>query len=368
MVWQTPRERAEDIKRRSARMLDLSMNSIRWERQTDLLEVFKSVGYAEEEKRPFWDLPGHGKKYDDCGEIKAKGCDHVKDHPNGKVFGRYYARNCRRKQCPVCFEGWAGAEAERALIRLASFVHDPKLIDQVILGFKRAMSKDPVPRALFHQALVADLEERLKARPRYRVVHFVLSPWLGIDVSTIVKFKAMKDKAYLIARESGISGGASVFHPYRLKCSSCGSAIPDYSKACPACGCTVFKWFWSPHFHVVGFGWLENTGLGYAQHGWVVKNLGVRKSVFATFQYLLSHAGVSSVGLHTVTWFGRLSYRALAHVPKVGSVLEICPYCGRPLRPLIWTHEDRGPPAVELSRVHPVLNDFDGESSDWRNI
>ena len=80
MVWMTPEERLRDFKARTSKMLDLSMNSIRWERQTGLMEIFKVVGYAEGEKRLIWQLPGHGRAYDDCGQVRLKGCDHVESH------------------------------------------------------------------------------------------------------------------------------------------------------------------------------------------------------------------------------------------------------------------------------------------------
>jgi len=364
-VWLTPAERIRDVKARSARMLDLSMNSIRWERQADLLEIFEAVGYAEGEKKPLFDLVGHGKAYLDCGKVKSKGCDHVKDHENGKVFGRYYKRSCRRKQCPICHEAWASAEAERALIRLATFVNGSEVIDKVLLGFRREMLKNPMPRVYFHRALVSELENRLSSS-HPRVVHFMLSPPQDVEVSSTSDFQHLKDRAYEIAKERGIRGGAMIFHPYRLKCSECGSTIDDYQKECPNCEKKSFEWFWGPHFHVVGFGWLDTVEIvdGYERDGWVVKGLGVRDSVFATFQYLLSHAGMSI--FHTTTWFGKLAYNVMHEVPKLGAVLEVCPYCFRILRPMIWTHEDRGPPVHVFSEDNPLLNEFEGEATDWR--
>jgi ribosomal protein S27AE len=135
-------------------------------------------------------------------------------------------------------------------------------------------------------------------------------------------------------------------------------------KACPKCGGSAFKWFWSPHFHIVGFGWLENISEGYARHGWIVKGLGVRKSVFWTFQYLLSHAGVSR--FHTTTWFGNMGYHAL-RVLRLPRLRELCPECGAEFRPLIWIGKEE-PPPFEYNEEDPSANDFLGSSSDWRNL
>jgi hypothetical protein len=168
-----------------------------------------------------------------------------------------------------------------------------------------------------------------------------------------------------------------VFHPYRLKCSSCGLAIPDYERTC-TCGSRDFSWFSSEHFHVVGWGW-NPEGLTeeiYKREGWVIKNCGVRNSVFWTFQYLLSHAGVSSF-CHTTTWFGSMGYRSklLRHVPKVGVIQELCPWCRGPLWPLLWIGgEDRGPPDLEESLLlaralkNPYATEFEGSSREWRRL
>jgi len=53
-----------------------------------------------------------------------------------------------------------------------------------------------------------------------------------------------------------------------------------------------------------------SIGETYHQNGWFVKYLGVRKSVFATFYYLLSHCGIRH-RIRSVSWFGDLSYSKL---------------------------------------------------------
>jgi hypothetical protein len=363
MVWLTREEHLEDLKRRQARMLDLSMNSIRWERQSELLEIFKAARYANEEKRLLWDLPGHGKAYVDCGQVRLKGCDHIQEHASGKVFGRLFKRSCRRKTCPTCSEGWAAAEAERALIRMSAFVVGNYELER--LTSRLVNENELFAKSVFHRKLVSELETLLHGRKRFKPVHFVLSPPQEIQDLSIGQFRKLRDLAYAIARESGIWGGAAVFHPYRLRCSRCGSTIPEYQKDCPNCHDSGKEWFWSPHFHIVGFGWLESTKEGYSRHHWVVKGLGVRESVFATFQYLLSHAGVSAV--HTTTWFGKLAYSKLPNVFVLPSISEICPFCRRFLLPLKWIGlED--PPPLEFSKNDPGANERLLEPSEWRSV
>jgi RNA polymerase subunit RPABC4/transcription elongation factor Spt4 len=283
------------------------------------------------------------------------------------VFGRYFRRNCRQKACPTCFEGWAAAESERALIRLASYVSGPVEVERLLL--KTKIEKRLKPKRIFHEVLTFHLEV-LANRKGMRAIHVVLSPPEGAIDETAQGYRKGRQLAYDIARYSGLKGGLCVFHPYRLRCSECGSKIDDYGKRCSNCGGQTFLWFWSPHFHFLGYGWIQNTVEGFERHGWVVINLGVRKSVFWTVQYLLSHAGVSGA-LHTVTWFGQLAYNVLGHVPVLGAVRELCPYCGRVLMPLQWIGgTDRGPPAVDVDALKkdPFLADFLADQSEWRVV
>lgn len=354
----------KDRQKAEARMLTLDDHAIRYQRQASLMEIYGKVGYAEKEKKALWDLVGHGNAYVDCGAIRAKGCDHVEDHQaHGKVFGRYYKRTCRRKSCPTCYESWASIEGERSVIRMASFLLGSAHTQSVIGTVKKQFATEP-PKIL-HIALVSELEEQIGEGNRLKPIHVVLSPDPGLISEDVESYLKARAKAYRIAKQSGIFGGALVFHPYRLKCHICGSAIPDYEKECPKCHVSEFRWYWSPHFHLVGFGWVHSTAEGYSEHGWIVKNLGVRKSIFWTFQYLLSHAGDSV--FHTVTWFGRLSYNVLRHVAQLGCVLEICPYCRRPLMSLEWIGLEE-PPPIEFDERDPYKNQFLGEITSWRHL
>ena len=150
-----------------------------------------------------------------------------------------------------------------------------------------------------------------------------------------------------------------VFHPVRLDSRRWGGG------GCPHSG---------PHFHVVGDGWLERAEVarGHARDGWVVKGLGVRRSVRETALYLLSHAGRADPPLtgnpaleqptggrspfEVVTWFGSLSYNRL----RVGRTPEPGVFCGvcRELVPvrewfeLTWCGS--GPPPEEPGVVEPA--------------
>ena len=81
---------------------------------------------------------------------------------------------------------------------------------------------------------------------------------------------------------------------------------------------------------MIGFGWVECVVENHQRNGWVVKNKGARESTFATFYYLLSHAGIKKHN-HSLTWFGDLSYSKLK-IEKEELESNLCPYCGAKLR------------------------------------
>ena len=152
---------------------------------------------------------------------------------------------------------------------------------------------------------------------KYRApIHVMFSPPEG----AYTNIKELRKTMYALSKTVGLYGGLSVFHPYR---------------------CDVGEWYWSPHFHTIGYGWISGTKEVYEEKGWIVKNLGVRKDVVRVVNYQLSHAGIRS-GQHTVTWFGELGYAKL----KVEKEPEEnnCPYCSAPLVLLQWEATDRGPP------------------------
>jgi len=173
---------------------------------------------------------------------------------------------------------------------------------------------------------------------KYRApIHVVFSPPPGSYTS----IKEIRKEMYGLSKIVGLFGGLSVFHPYR-----CGKG----------------SWEWSPHFHTVGYGWIENTETVYREKGWVVKNLGVRKDVMRVTNYLLSHAGIRQ-GQHTVTWFGALGYAKL----KVTLEPEDnnCPYCSAPLVLLECIATDRPPPIPDDFEGLMVNNGWTLKVSDW---
>jgi len=90
---------------------------------------------------------------------------------------------------------------------------------------------------------------------------------------------------------------------------------------------------------VIGFGWIngKKVASNYRKTGYVIKNLGLRKSVFSTAWYQLSHCGIRK-RRHTVVWVGLLAYNKLK-IPILPSVSDICPICGLPLNSIKYDGE-----------------------------
>lgn len=235
-----------------------------------------------------WQLPGHGSKYDDCGDWRYRGCTHVEDHfgedleghtHEGKIFVEWYHRSCYRAVCPVCYEKWAALEAKK---------------------------------------IAHKLEHLWKFG---KVIHVAISP-SEKDVLNL-PFEKLRSKMYQIAQSRGIKGGSAIWHPWRENDDG--------------------TWRFSPHFHVLGFGWVKNVVDGYKKDGWLVKNIQDGKderSVFRTAMYQLSHCGIDTHGKkRPVSWFGVCSSagKNRIKIPAMEREKHLCPSCEAELVQLRYT-------------------------------
>jgi hypothetical protein len=236
-----------------------------------------------------WHLPGTDDKKEDCGKWLTKGCLNVEAHSKseykGKIYIKTFQKSCYRADCEICYKKWMAREANKSTRRIEKY-------------------------------------EKLSGK---NVKHIIVSVPLWLHYTPK---KELAKQSYKILKEIGCIGGATVFHPFR------------YRKECK-------EWYYSPHFHVLGFGWIEKTAENYQKNGWVVKNKGTRDSTFATVYYQLSHAGIKKRH-HTLVWFGDLSYSKLKmeEEPENG----VCPICKGELR-LVYHYGLYGydpPPETEV--------------------
>ncbi len=327
---------------------------------------------------PF-EIPGLGDARESCLDIQTYiSC------PSGHV--KIPIRNsCQRVECPECYDSWCRRAGHRISERLRGV------------------------RAAYWHTRRAEYKKVRSMR------HFVFSPPAGH-----LEPGADLDDAFGLwtdfSRIWGVlEGGCVIFHPYRLR-DQIQRDLSAYMHARGSCEVEARENYadgglwrlahqdvlkiggmenyveWSPHYHVLGFGFVAvKSDVLYDCSGWVYKNLGPRSprirkcqksgniidEVEITARYQLSHAGVergpSGQYRSAYRWFGvcAVSNCKLDRSPvgttiirlTVDSVL-ICPTCGRYLTMCVdcitgdvdldddWLHllDDRGVGAVYVRR------------------
>ena len=168
--------------------------------------------------------------------------------------------------------------------------------------------------------------EKAISRASDRVVHRLTSyaelyPECGDPIHVTISppqaraqdYELVRRKAARLARSAGISASAMIYHPWRENR-------------------RTGKWRFAPHFHLIGYGWVQNTGTIYRRHGWITKNIGIRKDPFKVVRYQLSHCGVHRVR-HTITYIGGLAGRRFK-APPMPPKTTTCPICGSYMLPV----------------------------------
>ncbi len=210
--------------------------------------------------------------------------------------------------------------------------------------------------------LFAESEARRSLGKHSAIVHAAVSPprelWGLADERTGRGFERLRSRAYAAAKRAGIEGGGWVFHRTRRDCRGDREDPGEVD---------------GPHFHVLGFGWVEQPP-ERRRRGWVVKNLGVRRgraSVLGTARYVLDHShrreatasggilpeGKSGGETLTVTWTGRLVPAA-----KIAPEGPYCPLCERCYHKSEWLELEwagQGPPPTEPCAMRP---------GEWRAV
>jgi len=231
-------------------------------------------------------LTGSGEPHSNCGVYFTVGCLNVEEHHgttldgvnmSAKAYLERHKMSCHRAICPICWSDWANREKDKATERLKAFV--------------------------------------LKGRS-LKPIH------LTVSVSRAdygLSLEGMRKKSYGALKMVHCLGGMMIFHSKRKD--------------------TFDTWYYSPHFHIIGYGWIVDVRRTYEFSGYVIKNIGIRKTVEGTIYYQLSHAGISEKH-HTITWFGGLSYAKL-HVEYTETEESVCPVCKERLYRLIWIGEGK---------------------------
>ena len=203
--------------------------------------------YSPEIPYMCWSLPGRDNssvKRGSCGINRSKDAVIISCCNDRKDYTKLAGMHCWRLACTNCISSEAirrGSEAEGRIYAL----HD--------IGVrKNGTAEEPV--------------------------HIVLSPpqeWALQQIQHPESYRKMYDKALKLLKRHGIHSGAAVFHPWRLD---------DDCK----------NWRAGPHFHIIGYGWLDSVGL-YNRTKWIAEKIHPNeplRSVRLTMSYLLTHAGL----------------------------------------------------------------------------
>jgi hypothetical protein len=290
----------------------------------------------------------------DCGTFwKFMGCPDVKAHnavrllmpnvPKDSILVKSVYRSCDNPLCPKCYKyGYSVREAGR-------------------------------------------IESRLKeASKRFGLVeHIVVSVPVNNYASSL---EDLRKKCVKVLSVRGVIGGCLIFHAFRYH-----RRNETYVGEKP-------HWFFSPHFHVLGF--ISGEGYGKCRscafnparvHSWdeckscngfegltrrlweeeggrsgsgyIVKVLDKRKTVGGTAWYQLHHASVrrgsNSKKSRVATWFGVCSYRKLKLINgKDVGIKHKCPICGKDLVRLRYLGDFS---AISISRRGEIVPMFDAD-------
>jgi len=231
-----------------------------------------------------WELPGREEPTEMCESWYTMGCTNLeghKHHPQarGKYFISRKQRFCYRARCSRCKLKWMYREADAAARRL----------------------------------------EKYEKISKKKAKHVIVSPPPWVLSQPLEK---LRKYAIKILKEVKADGGIIIIHPFKT----------DHKTG---------YLYDSPHFHIVGFGWLESLAEAYKAHGWKIIPKGPRDSTFATVVYQLSHAGIRK-GRHTLVWFGKLAYSELKIEKE--EIKEVCPACGEELQELLFFYAGIPPP------------------------
>jgi hypothetical protein len=292
----------------------------------------------------------------DCGRFKKfMGCPDVEAHnavrllrndvPKDSVFVKSVHNSCDSPLCPICYKyGWAVRAARKIEMRLKEASKRCGLVEHIV---------DSVPEADYGLSL-----------------------------------KEMRRKTVKALKARGVIGGCILFHAFR------------YHRRNEAYIGEEPHWFWSPHFHVLGFIGGEGYGKcrdcafnparvhnsdrcqgcngfegltrkmyekegGRSGSGHIVKVLGKRKTIAGSAWYQCNHASVrrdsGSNTSHVVTWFGVCSYRKLKLINgnDVG-VKHKCSICGKDLVRLRYLGEFSEAHISHRGEIVPMF-DADGK-------
>ena len=237
-------------------------------------------------------------------------------------------KSCQRPECPICYEDWASKAGARASDNLR--------------GTRAAYR-------LYDPTLSSDFKEVLKnIKKTQEIRHITFSPPPGL-IPEDIDLSGGFDVFLKLRKKRFMVGGIVWFHPYRIK-PAIRVRLSEYMRlrgegditkedyggfwklihqdALCLGGISGYA-YWSPHYHVLGFGGLPDAGLFHQiTNGWTYKNHGPRSlelreapdghwidEVKITAAYISTHTGIEK---------GKMSRRVfgICHSSNVSKVKD----------------------------------------------
>lgn len=259
-----------------------------------------------------------------CGHVPEKGVGACPDCGNTVKVRHLW---CYCPSCRVCFK--YGAENARSCARI-------------------------VERLEACMVLYGEI-----GKPLGGVQQVIVSPpqeWALKRMETVGGMKYLRTMGYRLMRESGLKGGHPVFHAFRFE-----DWAKEAFKVAKKNGYEYGIWEWarendiaypgesiyfSPHFHIFGWGFLDNSDVFFKRTGWIYKKKVDAESGNVVYyegedlkravRYVLTHRSVISEPgtgkrLNMCNPIGVLSSHNIGKDENIEHVPDTCDYCNAEL-------------------------------------
>jgi hypothetical protein len=312
-------------------------------------------------------FPGTGEKKDEyCGEIKGwKVCSNNPIH-----FKRPRVHSCNRRECPICYSYWINqAVRDRILPRMEGF-------EDALRGehLKRWGRPGKVwPARHFSISPPDHAVSRMVENSIEFVVKSGNEDYMRENLPGVFLDELMQ-QSYVALEKTGLQGAVVIPHFYRIKDEyqdfaknlsdelnqSRESWKPKYNRY-TALGTleNYHKYLdFSPHVHVLAYGRAADADL-YSKDlmpGWIYRNHGKGDREYGqVLYYILTHSPVIKKK-QIIRYWGCLAPKRLKCLKSENYLeTEICPDCGSPICPAVFSEPDGSGELLQIDLENPIL-------------
>lgn len=240
----------------------------------------------------------------------------ITDEENPDHYCKGIPRHCNKPTCPECAPYHIEKDTPAQALKIVSKSKDLRHTMGWMYGKLQHVTVS-VPERYYYKALTND------------------------------GFNDLKRQAMKYAQKCGIIGGLIVFHPFRQDGVNDDDLLPEDYTPTPENSLNKHNARFSPHFHIVGFGFVSGSEQLYDSTGWIVRSLRTgQKSitnlaeVTSIIRYLKSHIGFVADEspfkperrYQSIVWFGACAPKSQTLVGTIRVFTpQLCPECGEQL-------------------------------------